>query len=94
MLAMDPSWLYLDLRLRIDIERGWQHQPLFRMPDVRATVGTPVRELNDTVRRVVARVALMNLGYFGIEFGVALAIGSVSLFADGVDFLEDAQLIS
>jgi Co/Zn/Cd efflux system component len=44
------------------------------------------------LRRVVLLVALLNLGYFGIEFGVALAIGSVSLFADSVDFLEDASI--
>jgi Co/Zn/Cd efflux system component len=41
-------------------------------------------------RRIVGLVAALNLGYFGIEFGVALAIGSVSLFADSIDFLEDA----
>jgi Co/Zn/Cd efflux system component len=34
----------------------------------------------------------LNLAYFGIEFAVALAIGSVSLFADSVDFLEDIAL--
>lgn len=44
-----------------------------------------------TLRRVVCLVALLNLGYFGIEFAVALAIGSVSLFADSIDFLEDAS---
>ncbi len=44
------------------------------------------------LRRVVLIVALLNLGYFGIEFTVALAIGSVSLFADSVDFLEDASV--
>jgi len=44
------------------------------------------------LRRVVRIVALLNLGYFGIEFAVALAIGSVSLFADSVDFLEDASV--
>jgi Co/Zn/Cd efflux system component len=43
-----------------------------------------------TVRRAVSTVAALNLGYFGIEFAVALAIGSVSLFADSIDFLEDA----
>lgn len=37
-------------------------------------------------------VALLNLGYFGVEFTVASAIGSVSLFADSVDFLEDASI--
>ena len=44
------------------------------------------------LRRTVRLVALLNLGYFGIEFAVALAIGSVSLFADSVDFLEDASV--
>lgn len=42
--------------------------------------------------RVVRLVALLNLAYFGIEFAVARAIGSVSLFADSVDFLEDASI--
>jgi Co/Zn/Cd efflux system component len=44
------------------------------------------------IRRAVRTVALLNLAYFGIEFAVALAIGSVSLFADSVDFLEDASV--
>lgn len=44
------------------------------------------------LRRVVLLVALANLGYFGIEFAVALSIGAVSLFADSVDFLEDASV--
>jgi Co/Zn/Cd efflux system component len=44
------------------------------------------------LRRVVLTVALLNLAYFGIEFAVALAIGSVSLLADSVDFLEDASV--
>nr|WP_202049933.1 cation transporter [Microvirga mediterraneensis] len=44
------------------------------------------------MRRIVAIVAALNLGYFGIEFAVALSIGSVSLFADSVDFLEDASI--
>lgn len=43
-------------------------------------------------RRTVLLVAGLNLGYFAIEFAVALAIGSVSLFADSVDFLEDASI--
>jgi Co/Zn/Cd efflux system component len=43
-------------------------------------------------RRTVGLVGLLNLGYFGIEVAVALAIGSVSLFADSVDFLEDASI--
>ena len=44
--------------------------------------------LDEGLRRVVARVAVLNLTYFGVEFSVALAIGSVSLFADSIDFLE------
>ena len=44
------------------------------------------------LRRVVALVALLNLAYFAVEFAVATAIGSVSLFADSVDFLEDASV--
>jgi Co/Zn/Cd efflux system component len=44
------------------------------------------------LRVAVAVVAALNLAYFGIEFAVALGIGSVSLFADSVDFLEDASV--
>jgi len=44
------------------------------------------------LRRAVLIVALLNLAYFGIEFAVALAIDSVSLFADSVDFLEDTSI--
>lgn len=44
------------------------------------------------LRRAVVIVAILNLAYFGIEFAVALRIGSVSLFADSVDFLEDASV--
>ena len=45
---------------------------------------------SEGLRRVVLLVMALNLGYFGVEFAVALAIGSVSLFADSIDFLEDA----
>jgi Co/Zn/Cd efflux system component len=48
--------------------------------------------MNQNLRRVVIIVAALNLAYFGVEFAVALAIGSVSLFADSVDFLEDASI--
>ena len=44
------------------------------------------------LRRAVFFVAAANLAYFGVEFAVARAIGSVSLFADSVDFLEDASV--
>lgn len=43
-------------------------------------------------RRAVRFVAIVNLAYFGIEFVIATAIGSVSLFADSIDFLEDASV--
>jgi Co/Zn/Cd efflux system component len=46
----------------------------------------------DPLRRAVKTVAGLNLGYFGVEFSVALAIGSVALFADSIDFLEDAAV--
>jgi Co/Zn/Cd efflux system component len=44
------------------------------------------------LRRAVSAVALANLAYFAVEFAVATRIGSVSLFADSIDFLEDAAL--
>ncbi len=46
----------------------------------------------NTLRPVVARVAGLNFAYFWIEIVVALAIGSVALIADSVDFLEDAAI--
>src|SRR5262245_47767378 len=45
-----------------------------------------------TFNQAVRLVAMLNLAYFGVEFTVALAIGSVSLFADSIDFLEDASV--
>ena len=48
--------------------------------------------MNTNLRKVVIIVAVLNLAYFGVEFAVAIAIGSVSLFADSVDFLEDASV--
>jgi Co/Zn/Cd efflux system component len=44
------------------------------------------------LRRAVIWVAALNLGYFFVEFAVARAIGSVALFADSIDFLEDASV--
>jgi len=43
-------------------------------------------------RRTVLIVGLLNLAYFGVEFAVAVGIRSVSLFADSIDFLEDASI--
>lgn len=48
--------------------------------------------MNLNLRKVVIVVAGLNLAYFGVEFAVALSIGSVSLFADSIDFLEDASV--
>ena len=48
--------------------------------------------MTENLRKVVIIVASLNLAYFGVEFAVARAIGSVSLFADSVDFLEDASV--
>ena len=48
--------------------------------------------MKDVLRNAVRVVALLNLAYFGVEFSVALLIGSVSLFADSIDFLEDASI--
>lgn len=53
-----------------------------------APLGSDTRRL----RSVVRLVAILNLGYFGVEFAVAVTIGSVSLFADSIDFLEDASI--
>ena len=44
------------------------------------------------LRRAVIWVAALNLAYFFVEFGVARAIASVALFADSIDFLEDASV--
>lgn len=44
------------------------------------------------LKRTVLIVALLNFGYFFVEGAVAVAIGSVSLFADSVDFLEDTAV--
>lgn len=46
----------------------------------------------EDLRRAVLIVAVLNLAYFGVEFAVAEIIGSVSLLADSIDFLEDASV--
>ena len=48
--------------------------------------------MDSILRKVVTIVASLNLAYFGVEFAVALSIGSVSLFADSIDFLEDTSV--
>ncbi len=44
------------------------------------------------LRKVAIIVAVANFAYFLVEFVVARAIGSVSLFADSADFMEDAAV--
>ncbi|MEP7243175.1 MAG: cation transporter [Gammaproteobacteria bacterium] len=60
------------------------------MNDGSGEVGSAVDSA--ALRRVVIWVAALNLAYFFIEFTVAQRIGSVSLFADSIDFLEDASV--
>lgn len=48
--------------------------------------------MNPKLRNIVIIVAALNLAYFGVEFAVAIAIDSVSLFADSIDFLEDSSV--
>ena len=60
------------------------------MEGPRAHIST-ISNNDAALRRAVRIVAMLNLAYFGVEFGVALAIGSVSLFADSIDFLEDVH---
>ena len=50
------------------------------------------RAQRSAIRRTVLLVALLNLSYFGVEAAVAALIRSVSLFADSIDFLEDAAV--
>lgn len=47
---------------------------------------------NRELRNAVALVGLANFAWFFVEFAMARRIGSVSLFADSVDFLEDAAV--
>ena len=45
-----------------------------------------------SLRQTVAVVAVLNGAYFVVEFAMASRTGSVSLFADSMDFLEDMSL--
>lgn len=47
---------------------------------------------SSSFKKVVFLVALLNFAYFWVEYGVAIQIGSVSLFADSIDFLEDTAI--
>ena len=56
-----------------------------------STSNPPITPVGD-LRRAVLLVAILNAAYFLVEFTVARRIGSVSLFADSIDFLEDATV--
>src|SRR5262245_4661465 len=71
---------------------GASHARCAATPELRGVEGDPMNSDNAALRRAVIVVALLNLGYFAVEFSVALHIGSVSLFADSIDFLEDAAV--
>ncbi|MDS3861420.1 cation transporter [Thermosynechococcaceae cyanobacterium BACA0444] len=47
---------------------------------------------NIGLRRAILFVGVANLSYFFVEFWVARQINSISLFADSIDFLEDAAV--
>src|SRR5438046_3117499 len=64
----------------------------FSKSDCRKQTPAKMSMDNRALRRAVITVAFLNLAYFGIEFAVALRIGSVSLFADSIDFLEDTSI--
>ncbi len=52
--------------------------------------GSP--ELKRKLRSAVLWVAGLNFAYFGVEFTMALKLGSVSLLADSIDLLEDVAI--
>jgi Co/Zn/Cd efflux system component len=52
----------------------------------------PAQSSTKALRQTVVIVAALNFAYFFVEFGVARSIGSVSLFADSIDFLEDTSI--
>ena len=51
-----------------------------------------MNSVENSLRRAVLLVAILNFAYFGVEFSVARVIGSVALFADSIDFLEDTAI--
>ncbi len=55
-------------------------------------MGSLIAAHSSGLRRAVISVALANFAYFFVEFTVARRIGSVALFADSIDFLEDTAV--
>lgn len=48
--------------------------------------------MSEPLKSIVARVAILNLSYFAIEFYFAQRFNSVALYSDSLDFLEDASV--
>jgi len=55
-------------------------------------MSAPAPDGDPRLRQTLWLVIALNLGFFAVEFSVAVAIGAVSLFADSVDFLEDTAM--
>jgi Co/Zn/Cd efflux system component len=55
-------------------------------------MSVPPPSADSRLRTTLWIVVGLNIAFFIAEFSVALAIGSVSLFADSADFVEDATL--
>ena len=51
---------------------------------------TLIMKKNLQLKKITLFVGVINLVYFFVEFSFALKINSVSIFADSIDFLEDA----
>lgn len=56
------------------------------------TINVHSEHIDKALKKAVIIVALANLAYFFLEFAIARKIGSVSLLADSIDFLEDASV--
>lgn len=67
-------------------------QPGIDEPVPEPPAAEPPASAPTALRRTVLIVAAINAAYFVVEVAVALAIGSVALLADSVDFLEDTAV--
>ena len=48
-------------------------------------MAAPPGKLDEALRWVVTRVGVLNLTYFGVEFGAALAISSETILVSSAD---------
>src|SRR5262249_40549578 len=56
------------------------------------SIGSMADDRTSQLAPAVRFLCLPHLGYFFVEFAIALSIASVALFADSIDFLEDASV--